>query len=37
VKEGHGQAEIERRRREGDMDLEEARRRDPVFGQQELR
>lgn len=37
VKEGHGQAEIERRRREGDMDLDEARRRDPVFGEQELR
>jgi hypothetical protein len=37
VKKGHGQAEIERRRRAGDMDVEEARRRDPVFGEQELR
>jgi hypothetical protein len=37
VKQGHGQAEIERRRREGDESLEEARRRDPVFGEQELR
>jgi hypothetical protein len=37
VKIGHGQAEIERRRREGEEDLEQALKRDPVFGQQELR
>jgi hypothetical protein len=37
VKVGHGQAEIERRRREGQEDLEELRKRDPIFGQQELR
>jgi hypothetical protein len=37
VKQGHGQAEIERRRREGEEDLEQALRKDPVFGEQELR
>ncbi len=37
VKQGHGQADIERRRREGEEGLEDARRRDPVFGEQELR
>lgn len=34
---GHGQAELERRMREGDEDLATALRKDPVFGQQELR
>jgi hypothetical protein len=34
---GHGQAEQERRIREGESDLVAARRADPVFGQQELR
>jgi hypothetical protein len=37
VKEGHGQADLERRRAEQDVDLEAARRSDPIFGQQELR
>ena len=36
-KPGKGQAELERRAREGDADLVEARRADPVFGQQEIR
>lgn len=37
VKPGHGQAEIERRAREGDAEFQAAVRRDPVFGQQEVR
>lgn len=37
VKPGHGQAENERRQREGDADLAAALKADPVFGQQELR
>jgi hypothetical protein len=36
-KPGKGQAELERREREGDADLVAARRADPVFGQQEIR
>jgi hypothetical protein len=34
---GKGQAELERRAREGDADLVAARAADPVFGQQEIR
>lgn len=37
VKPGPAQAENMRRRQEGDADLREARRRDPVFGEQEVR
>lgn len=37
VKPGHGQAEQERRAREGDEEIAKALRADPVFGQQELR
>jgi hypothetical protein len=36
-KPGKGQAELERRAREGDADLVAARAADPVFGQQEIR
>jgi hypothetical protein len=34
---GHGQAELERRQREGDADMAAALRADPVFGNPELR
>lgn len=34
---GHGQADLERRRREGAVFLEEARRQDPIFGDPNLR
>ena len=37
AKPGHGQAENERREREGSEDLAQMRRSDPVFGEQELR
>lgn len=37
TKPGRGQAELERRMREGDADMAAALRRDPVFGEQELR
>jgi hypothetical protein len=37
LKPGSGQAELERRMREGDADLLAARAADPVFGQQEIR
>lgn len=37
LKPGHGQAEQERRAREGESDLMAARKSDPVFGKQELR
>ena len=37
LKPGHGHAENLRRQQEGYADLEEARRRDPVFGTQEVR
>lgn len=36
-KPGQGQSELERRMREGDADMVNARRADPVFGQQEIR
>lgn len=37
VKPGHGQAELERREREGTAELEAIRRADPVFGTHEAR
>jgi hypothetical protein len=37
MKPGHGQAELERRRREGDEMLKEVRRQDPIFGDPNLR
>lgn len=37
VKPGHGQAEQERREREGEAEFEAIRRADPVFGTQEAR
>lgn len=37
LKPGHGHAENIRREREGDVDMELARQRDPVFGTQEIR